>query len=62
VKEGYVFITVTGNKHVIANEHFSEIKNGAVLANSGYFDIVKDVDGSNGLARQVKRIRQLGMK
>ncbi len=34
-----IFITVTGNKNVINKEHFSLMKNGAVLANAGHFDV-----------------------
>jgi adenosylhomocysteinase len=38
-KVGDIFITVTGNKHVLRSEHFAVMKDGAVLANSGHFDI-----------------------
>src|SRR5207302_7437156 len=37
-KIGDVFITVTGNKHVIARDHFEHLKNGAILCNSGHFN------------------------
>ena len=40
---GDVFITVTGNKHVLRMEHFNEMKDGAILANSGHFDIELDL-------------------
>ena len=40
---GDIFITVTGNKHVIRLEHVMSMKNGAILANSGHFDIEIDV-------------------
>jgi len=42
--EGDVFITVTGNKHVLRMEHFDRMKDGAILANSGHFDIEIDLD------------------
>lgn len=38
-QEGDFFITVTGNKNVIRKEHFIEMKDGALLANAGHFDI-----------------------
>ncbi len=42
-KIGEVFITVTGDKHVISSEHFKLMKDGALLANSGHFDNEIDV-------------------
>lgn len=36
---GDVFITVTGNKHVIRREHFVRMKDGAMVCNSGHFDV-----------------------
>ena len=41
--EGDIFITVTGNKHVLRGEHFDQMKDGAILANSGHFDIEIDL-------------------
>src|SRR3954447_8511566 len=38
-KIGDFFITVTGNRHVIDREHFEVMKDGAILANSGHFDL-----------------------
>lgn len=40
---GDVFITVTGNRDVLREEHFAVMKDGAILANSGHFDIEIDV-------------------
>lgn len=42
-KVGEIFITVTGNRDVLRAEHFSLMKDGAILANSGHFDIEIDV-------------------
>ncbi|MFM8503067.1 MAG: adenosylhomocysteinase [Actinomycetota bacterium] len=42
-KIGDIFITVTGNRTVIAAEHFQLMKDGAILANAGHFDIEIDV-------------------
>ena len=36
---GDIFITVTGNRHVIDREHFAKMKDGAIVANSGHFDL-----------------------
>jgi adenosylhomocysteinase len=41
-KLGDIFVTVTGDKHVIAAEHFKLMKDGAILSNSGHFDIEID--------------------
>src|SRR3989344_8379282 len=37
-KIGDIFVTVTGDKHVIRKEHFQKMKDGAILANSGHFN------------------------
>ncbi len=41
---GDVFITVTGNKHVIRKEHFEHLKDGAILCNSGHFNVEIDLE------------------
>ena len=41
---GDVFVTVTGNKHVIARDHFERMKNGAILCNSGHFNVEIDLE------------------
>ena len=38
-KVGDIFVTVTGNRHVIDGEHFSSMKDGAIVCNSGHFDL-----------------------
>src|SRR4051812_28809343 len=43
-KIGDFFITVTGNRHVIDKEHFEVMKNGAIVANSGHFDLELNLD------------------
>lgn len=40
---GDIFITVTGNRHVLSEEHLALMKNGAILANAGHFDVEIDV-------------------
>lgn len=42
-KEGDLFCTVTGNMNVIAKKHFGTMKDGAVVCNSGHFDVEIDV-------------------
>lgn len=39
VKVGDIFVTVTGNRHVIDKEHFAAMKDGAIVCNSGHFDL-----------------------
>src|SRR6266536_2914151 len=36
---GDIFVTVTGNRHVIDRDHFSKMKDGAIVCNSGHFDL-----------------------
>ena len=42
---GDIFCTVTGNTHVIRKEHFLKMKDGAIIANSGHFNVELDLDG-----------------
>jgi adenosylhomocysteinase len=54
---GDVFITVTGNKHVLRAEHFEKMKDGAILANSGHFDIEIDLASLRAMAVARRPIR-----
>ena len=56
-KQGDIFITVTGNKHVIRPEHFAVMKDGAIVANSGHFDIEIDLKSLKDQATEVKEVR-----
>ncbi|NYZ77094.1 adenosylhomocysteinase [Candidatus Micrarchaeota archaeon] len=47
VKIGDIFLTVTGDKHVLTTEHVKAMKSGALLANAGHFDNEVDVGGMN---------------
>jgi adenosylhomocysteinase len=47
---GDIFCTVTGNKGVIREEHFKAMKDGAIISNSGHFDVEIDVAGLKKLA------------
>ncbi|MCW2945797.1 MAG: adenosylhomocysteinase [Actinoallomurus sp.] len=53
--DGDIFITVTGNRDVIGAEHFAAMKDGAILANSGHFDVEIDVRALAGLAVEIRR-------
>ena len=59
VKEGDVFITVTGNKNVIRAEHFEGMKNGAVVCNSGHFNVEIDIPALEKLSSGKKEVRPL---
>jgi adenosylhomocysteinase len=48
-KAGDLFITVTGNKHVVGKDHFGLMKDGAFVCNSGHFDIEIDLVALKGL-------------
>ncbi len=56
---GDIFITLTGNKHVIRKEHVKFMKNGAIIANSGHFDIEIDVKGLEEKSSKKREIRPL---
>lgn len=52
-----IFVTATGNYHVITEEHLKEMKDGAILANAGHFDVEIDVDGLRKISRKERRMR-----
>ena len=52
---GDIFCTLTGNKHVLRDEHFANMKDGAIVANSGHFDVEIDIPALENLAKQVNR-------
>lgn len=55
--QGDLFITVTGNKHVIRQEHFEVMKDGAIVCNSGHFDIEIDLKSLREMASSVRLVR-----
>ncbi len=57
-KIGDVFVTVTGNYHVIAGEHFENMKDGAIVCNSGHFNDELDLDALKAMATGVTRPRE----
>ena len=56
-KESDIFITATGQKHVIDKNSINNLKNGAVLANAGHFDLEIDVAFLQETTKDVKIIR-----
>ncbi len=56
-KIGDIFITVTGGKHVIRGEHFDVMKDGAMVCNSGHFDVELDLVALKDRASNVSVVR-----
>jgi adenosylhomocysteinase len=54
-KVGELFVTLTGNKHVIRTEHFRAMKDRAVVANSGHFNVEIDIPALKKLSKKVTR-------
>ena len=54
---GDVFVTVTGNKGILGREHFRAMKNGAIVANSGHFNVEIDIPALERMARSKRRVR-----
>ena len=57
-KVGDVFVTVTGNKNVLNKEHFDVMKNGAVVANSGHFNVEIDIPALEKMASSRRPTRE----
>ena len=55
---GDIFVTVTGNKNVISREHFDAMKNGAVVANSGHFNVEIDIPALEKMASSKRQTRE----
>ncbi len=55
---GDFFCTVTGDIHVIRTEHFLAMKDGAMVANSGHFNVELDLDGLEGITEKRRKIRE----
>jgi adenosylhomocysteinase len=56
-REGEIFVTLTGNYHVIREEHYGEMRDGAILANSGHFNVELDLDSLARIARSTRVAR-----
>ncbi len=55
---GDFFCTVTGNIHVIRKRHFEKMKNGAIVANSGHFNVELDLDTLAEITRSRRTVRE----
>ncbi len=56
---GDLFITLTGNLHVIRPEHFSAMKDGAIVCNSGHFNVELDLEGLAKIASGRRYVREM---
>jgi adenosylhomocysteinase len=61
-KIGDVFVTVTGDKNVITSEHFSKMKDGAIVANSGHFNVEIDIPALKSLSKKKREVRDFVME
>ena len=58
-KIGDIFVTVTGNKSVLASEHFEHMKDGAVMCNSGHFNVEIDIPALEKMSSAKKQARPM---
>jgi adenosylhomocysteinase len=56
-KIGDVFCTVTGNKNVLAKQHFEQMKDGAIISNSGHFNVEIDIPSLEKLSSSKRTTR-----
>ena len=54
-REGELFVSVTGDTSVLRKEHFLRMKDGAILCNSGHFDVEIDIKALKKMAKRVER-------
>ena len=57
VKKGDIFVTVTGDINVIRREHFALMKDGAIVANSGHFNVEIDIPGLASISKSKRATR-----
>ncbi len=57
-KIGDIFVTATGDKSVIARHHLEEMKDGAIVANTGHFNVEIDIPALRQLATETREARQ----
>jgi adenosylhomocysteinase len=56
-REGDIFCTLTGDVNVIRREHFLKMKDGAIVANSGHFNVELDLEGLQAVSRGKRKVR-----
>ncbi len=61
-KVGDIFITVTGDIHVIREEHFRVMKSGAIVANSGHFNVEIDTEALEKMKKSKRQVRDFVME
>jgi len=54
---GRIFVTVTGNKGIIRREHFRAMPDGAIVCNSGHFNVELDIDALRALSRSRRTVK-----
>jgi adenosylhomocysteinase len=54
---GHIFITVTGNRHVIDGQHFERMRDGAIVCNSGHFDLELNLVALRDMSEEVISVR-----
>ena len=57
-KEGDVFLSTTGDINVIDTKHFIKMKDGAIVANSGHFDVEINVKGLKKMSKKTRKMKQ----
>ncbi|MBV7336923.1 adenosylhomocysteinase [Chloroflexi bacterium TSY] len=57
-KVGQIFCSATGDMHVININHIATMRDGAILANSGHFDVEVNMKGLQGMATKITRVRE----
>lgn len=55
---GDIFVTLTGDINVIRKGHFTLMKDGAIVANSGHFNVEIDLKGLKKLSKRIRRVRE----
>jgi adenosylhomocysteinase len=56
-RTGDIFCTLTGNLHVLRREHFEKMKDGAIVCNSGHFNVEIDIPALARMAKSVRTVR-----
>jgi adenosylhomocysteinase len=57
-KVGDIFCSATGDKHVVTREHLEQMKDGAILANTGHFNVEIDIPALKSLASETRKARE----
>ena len=57
-RTGKIFVSLTGNKHVLRKEHFELMADGAVISNSGHFNVEIDIPALESLSKEKRSIRE----